>query len=161
MTASKPHAPTHIGDRTFSYDANGNQLGWVHDQNGTKRTITWDEENRIQSIYDNGQEKTYKYNDTGERVIKRGPQGETVYVNQYFVIRNKEIGTKHVYAGTTRVVSKLMKQDKPGANPQGQTPLEKTSTSIILIIWVRPTISRTQMANYMSIWSTSPLGRHG
>ena len=123
--SSKPHAPTHIGDRTFSYDANGNQLGWVHDQNGTKRTITWDEENRIQSIYDNGQEKTYKYNDTGERVIKRGPQGETVYVNQYFVIRNKEIGTKHVYAGTTRVVSKLMKQDKPGANPQGQTPLEK------------------------------------
>ena len=123
--SSKPHAPTHIGDRTFSYDANGNQLGWVHDQNGTKRTITWDEENRIQSIFDNGQEKAYKYNDTGERVIKRGPQGEMVYVNQYFVIRNKEIGTKHVYTGTTRVVSKLMKQDKPGANPQGQTPLEK------------------------------------
>ena len=125
MTANKPHAPTHIGDRTFSYDANGNQTGWSHDQNGTRRNIVWDEENRIQSIYDNGQEKTYKYNDTGERVIKRGPQGETVYVNQYFVIRNKEIGDKHIFAGTTRVVSKLMKQDKPGANPQGQTPLEK------------------------------------
>ncbi|MFZ3090664.1 MAG: SpvB/TcaC N-terminal domain-containing protein [Nitrospirota bacterium] len=123
--SSKPHAPTHIGDRTFSYDANGNQLGWAHDQNGTSRSIVWDEENRIQSIFDNGKEKTYKYDDQGQRVIKRGPQGETVYVNQYFVIRNKEIGTKHVYAGTTRVVSKLMKQDKPGANPQGQTPLEK------------------------------------
>ena len=23
----RPHAPTHIGDRTFTYDANGNQTG--------------------------------------------------------------------------------------------------------------------------------------
>ena len=58
-------------------------------------------------------------------MIKRGPQGETVYVNQYFTIRNKEIGTKHVFLGNTRMVSKLMKQDKPGANPQGRTPVEK------------------------------------
>ena len=48
-----------------------------------------------------------------------------MYVNQYFTMRNREIGTKHVFAGTTRVVSKLMKQDKPGANPKGKTPLEK------------------------------------
>jgi RHS repeat-associated protein len=120
-----PHAPTHIGNRTFSYDANGNQLGWDNDDNGTRRTIVWDEENRTQSLFDNGHEKTYKYDDQGQRIIKRGPQGETVYVNQYFTIRNKEIGTKHVFAGTSRLVSKLMKQDKPGANPQGKTPVEK------------------------------------
>ena len=35
----QPHAPTHIGNRTFSYDKNGNQLGWTHDKNGTKRKI--------------------------------------------------------------------------------------------------------------------------
>ena len=35
----------------------------------------------IQSVFDNGREKTYKYDDQGERVIKRGPQGETDYVN--------------------------------------------------------------------------------
>jgi RHS repeat-associated protein len=121
----RPHAPTHIGNRTFSYDANGNQLGWDNDDNGTRRTIVWDEENRIQSLFDNGHEKTYKYDDQGQRIIKRGPQGETVYVNQYFTIRNKQIGTKHVFAGTARMVSKLMKQDKPGANPQGNTPVEK------------------------------------
>jgi RHS repeat-associated protein len=124
-SSSHPHAPTHIGNRTFTYDANGNQLGWDNDDNGTRRTIVWDEENRIQSLFDNGHEKTYKYDDQGQRIIKRGPQGETVYVNQYFTIRNKEIGTKHVFAGQTRVVSKLMKQDKPGANPQGKTPVEK------------------------------------
>ncbi|HEY0736680.1 MAG TPA: RHS repeat-associated core domain-containing protein, partial [Herpetosiphonaceae bacterium] len=122
---AQPHAPTHIGDRTFRYDANGNQAGWDHDQNGTRRNIVWDEENRIQSIFDNGHEKTYAYNDAGERVIKRGPQGETAYINQYFTMRNREVGTKHVYVGETRIVSKLLKQDKPGANPNGQVPLEK------------------------------------
>jgi len=85
----------------------------------------WDEENRIQSIFDNGHEMTYKYNDAGERVIKRGPQGETAYVNQYFTIRNREVGTKHVIVGMTRLVSKMMKQDKPGGNPKGQNPYEK------------------------------------
>src|SRR5262249_54453846 len=37
--------------------------------------------------------------------------GETAYVNQYFTIRNRQIGTKHVYAGGTRLVSKLMVKD--------------------------------------------------
>ena len=106
-----PHAATRIGDRTFTYDANGNQLGWTHDLNGTRRAIAWDEENRIQGITDNGQEMAYKYGASGQRVIKRGPQGETVYVNQYFTDRNGEIGTKHVFAGATRLVSKLVKQN--------------------------------------------------
>ena len=110
-TGSQPHAPTHIGNRTFSYDANGNQTGWTHDIDGTYRTIVWDEENRIQEIHDNKNVKVYKYNHAGERVIKRGPQGETAYVNQYFVIRNGSVGTKHVFVGSTRVVSKLAMQE--------------------------------------------------
>jgi RHS repeat-associated protein len=120
-----PHAPTHIGPRTFRYDANGNQVAWTHDANGTRRAIVWDEENRVQSVIDNGHRMTYKYNDAGERVIKRGPQGETVYVNPYFEIRNREIGTKNVFVGSTRVVSKLVKQNKPQGNPNGNQPLEK------------------------------------
>jgi len=120
----QPHAPTHIGERTFSYDANGNQTGWEHDKNGTRRTIVWDAENRIQSIFDNGHEKTYKYDAAGERVIKRGPQGETVYVNQFFVIRNGSVASKHVYAGKARLVSKLVKQENTsvkGQNGKGKT----------------------------------------
>ncbi|HET9495728.1 MAG TPA: SpvB/TcaC N-terminal domain-containing protein [Chloroflexia bacterium] len=108
---TQPHAPTQITGRNFTYDANGNQTGWTDDQNGQSRDIVWDEENRIQSIADNGHQLTYKYNHGGTRVIKRGPQGETVYVNPYFVVRNGQIGTKHVYMGKTRVVSKLMKRD--------------------------------------------------
>ena len=125
LTSVRPHAPIHIGDRTYSYDANGNQTGWTADTNGTNRTIIWNEENRIESISDQGHTKTYKYDDQGNRVIKRGPQGETVYVNQFHTQRPGATGTKHVYAGTSRIVSKLVKQDTPGANPQGNTPFEK------------------------------------
>ena len=64
-----PHAPTHIGVRTYSYDLNGNQTGWTHDQNGTRRDIVWDDENRIQSVADNGSTKTYKYDDQGQRLV--------------------------------------------------------------------------------------------
>jgi len=42
-----------------------------------------------------------------------GPQGETVYVNQFFVIRGGAVGTKHVFAGSTRMVTKLAKQENP------------------------------------------------
>src|SRR5947209_9005788 len=56
-TSIRPHAPTHIDVRTYTYDLDGNQTGWTHDQNGTRRTITWDDENRIQNIADNGQTK--------------------------------------------------------------------------------------------------------
>jgi RHS repeat-associated protein len=123
----QPHAPTHIGERTFSYDANGNQTGWEHDDNGTRRTIVWDEENRIQSIADNGSTTNYKYNAAGERVIKRGSHGETVYVNQFFVIRNGSNATKNVFVGASRIVAKLVKQEKSSINgkkkPKG--PVEK------------------------------------
>src|SRR5712691_9088385 len=125
LTSVRPHAPNHIGVRTYSYDADGNQTGWTHDQNGTRRDIVWDDENRIQSVADNGQTKTYKYDDQGQRMIKRGPQGETVYVNQFFTQRPGANGTKHVYAGTTRIASKLLRQDTPGSNPNGNTPFEK------------------------------------
>ena len=124
-TSVRPHAPNHIGLRTYTYDLDGNQTGWTHDTNGTRRTITWDDENRIQAVFDNGQEKDYKYDDQGQRMIKRGPQGETVYVNQFFTQRPGANGTKHVYAGTTRIASKLVLQGTPNSNPNGATPFEK------------------------------------
>jgi len=121
----KPHAPVHIGERTYSYDDNGNQTGWTSDANGTRRNIVWDEENRIQSVFDNGHQKEYIYNDAGDRVIKRGPQGETVYVNQFFVVRNRTIATKHIFAGNSRIATRMM----PGTN--GTTNLGSTTTATI------------------------------
>jgi RHS repeat-associated protein len=108
---SRPHAASHIGEATFGYDANGNQTSWDDDGSGQRRTTVWDEANRIQSVFDNGHEKAYKYDYANQRVVKRGPQGETAYVNQYFSIRNRNIGTKHVFSGSTRIASKLMKKN--------------------------------------------------
>jgi RHS repeat-associated protein len=109
---SQPHAPTHIGTQTYSYDLDGNQNGWTDDGNGQRRSIVWDEENRIQSISDNGNEQDYKYDDAGQRVIKRTPKEETDYVNQFFTVRGDgQIGTKHVFIDTSRVVSKLVKSN--------------------------------------------------
>ncbi len=72
----------------------------------------------------NGRTTTYKYNDAGERVVKRGEQGETAYVNQFFTVRNRSVGTKHVFVGETRLVSKLVPGDahvNPGNNLFGNT----------------------------------------
>ena len=130
--AAQPHAPSkiagseflHHGGRDFHYDANGNQVGWDALKSAQKRSIVWDEENRIQSVSDNGRTTTYKYNDAGERVVKRGEQGETAYVNQFFTVRNRSVGTKHVFVGETRLVSKLVPGDahvNPGNNLFGNT----------------------------------------
>ena len=73
--------PSLIGDRAYNYDLSGNQSGWDHVSNGTRRTIVWDEENCIQSVADNGCTQTYRYDDADERVIKRGAQGKTAYAN--------------------------------------------------------------------------------
>ena len=109
--AVQPHAPSHIGQQTFTYDADGNQTGFTDDISGQRRSMVWDEENRLQSLSENGHTMTYEYDDAGQRVIKRGPQGETAYVNQWFTIRNGEVGTKHVFVGQTRLVSKLMQKN--------------------------------------------------
>src|SRR5262249_23274839 len=106
---AQPNAPTHIGERTYTYDANGNETGWKNDENGTRRTIKGDEENRVQSISDNGHETNYLYDDTGNRIVRYGPHGQTSYVNAFFTIRNGSVGTKNVWLGTTRILSKPMK----------------------------------------------------
>src|SRR5690606_32998404 len=121
---TQPNAPIHIGDQAYTYDLNGNQTGWTHDVSGQRRTIMWDEENRIRSIYDNGSQHHYIYDASGERVIKGKSMGQrvfvngewkagsggmgnyTVYVNPYLVLRSGGY-TKHYYIEGQRIVSKL------------------------------------------------------
>ena len=114
---TKPHAPTHIGGDTYNYDANGNMITRINDQTKKTRLIVWDEENRIATTEDQGKETIYRYDDSGMRVMKRGKYGEVVYVNENFVIRNGEVASKHVFAGNTRIATKLvMKENKTNAS---------------------------------------------
>lgn len=117
--AKQPHAPTKIGNRTFTYDANGNQTGWENTQNATNRVIRWDEENRISTITDNGHTSYYVYDAGGERSLKRTAQGETFYVNPYFVIREGEVASKHFFAGSQRIATKLTKQESQTVHSKG------------------------------------------
>ncbi len=109
----QPHAPTRIGDRTFRYDLNGNQTGWETDKNGTRRTLTWDEENRLTSVADNGQTTRFLYDAGGMRTNKAGQHGETTYVNRWFSIRNGAIASKHVYADDVRLSTKVSPDPTP------------------------------------------------
>ncbi|HEX4962036.1 MAG TPA: SpvB/TcaC N-terminal domain-containing protein [Thermoanaerobaculia bacterium] len=114
----QPHAPTHIGDRTFHYDLDGNQTGWDSDSNGTRRTNSWDEEDRLKSVADNGQTTRFLYDSDGMRANKAGQGGETIYVNKWFSLTNGNTVSKHVFADGDRIVTKT----GPSGNPH---PAEK------------------------------------
>lgn len=121
---SQPHAPVHIGERSFTYDANGNQTGWKSDVTGQRRVVLWDEEDRIRSVYDNGSQHHYIYDASGERILKGKTTGQrifvngewkagsgqmgnfTVYVNPYIVLKSGGY-TKHYYIENQRIASKL------------------------------------------------------
>jgi RHS repeat-associated protein len=106
-TGPQPHAATRIGERTFTYDLNGNQTGWTTDASGTRRTLAWNEENRLTSVADNGQTTRFLYDAAGTRTNKAGQQGETTYVNRWFTLRNGAIASKHVFADAVRIATKV------------------------------------------------------
>ena len=119
----KPDAASQIGEDRYTYDANGNPVLIVNDS--TTRTMTWNEENRLVMLNDDGYVSRYTYDYTGTRVVKsHGPlesvyingaeQGldyhdadnYTLYVSPYLVVNNDRF-TKHYYAGTQRIASKV------------------------------------------------------
>ncbi len=109
---------------TFKYDNNGN-LTHKQDSNGGERYLYWDESDRLRVIDENHEMQHYIYDASGERVLKASSQVESVYengeltnsnvvfgayttyVNPYMVIDAQQQYSKHYYAGTQRVVSKL------------------------------------------------------
>ena len=74
---------------------------------------------RIAEIDDNGERNRYVYDARGERTVKLTKQGETVYVNQYYVVRNRSVVSKHLFAGTSRVVTHLVMGTAPGNEQRG------------------------------------------
>lgn len=139
----QPHAPIHIGENAYSYDANGNQTGWTNDVSGQRRQLMWDEENRIRAIQDNGSIYHYIYDASGERVLKGKSTGQrvfvngewkagsggmgnyTVYVNPYLVLKSGGY-TKHYYIEGQRIVSKL----GSGIDGNGKGPLKAGGSDI-------------------------------
>ncbi|NRS90008.1 RHS repeat-associated protein [Flavobacterium sp. 7E] len=135
-----PNAPSYIseaaqatatpspgaGGRTYTYDGNGNPtyIEGATPSGAGGMKMTWDEENRLMGINDNGRIHQYTYDAGGERVIKSSGDSQhiavngqtaativhtedyTGYVSPYFVISKGKF-TKHYFEGTGRIVSKL------------------------------------------------------
>jgi len=123
-----PNAPNKIIEvgkpepRQYIYDGNGNPTSYSEHQ--SFRKMTWDEENRLMGINDNGRIHQYTYDAEGERVIKSSGDSQNVaingetaativhtddytgYVSPYFVISKGKF-TKHYFEGGGRIVSKL------------------------------------------------------
>ena len=114
---TRPHAVTSIGHKTFSYDLNGNTTQVKDSTAGTTRSISWDDDNRMTKVADSvtsgattatGSTTTFAYDATGIRIVKSGNLGDVLYVNQNYSVRNNEIYSKHVFAGNTRIATKMI-----------------------------------------------------
>ncbi|WP_437832328.1 RHS repeat domain-containing protein [Sorangium sp. So ce1153] len=96
--------------RELFYDANGNHKEWGY-RNSPQRTLSWDEDNRLVSVSENGQELSRAlYDGAGERRVhlhRVAGEEETAYVGQHLVVRNGVVATKHLFAGATRIASKI------------------------------------------------------
>ncbi|WP_438006555.1 RHS repeat-associated core domain-containing protein [Sorangium sp. So ce321] len=119
-TGPRPHAANEVDEfvpsetdrrlRELSYDANGNHKQWRY-RNSPQRTLRWDEDNRLVSVSENGQELSRAlYDGAGERRVhlhRVAGEEETAYVDQHLVVRNGVVATKHLFAGETRIASKI------------------------------------------------------
>ncbi len=89
------------------------------------RTLTWTEENRLQTVLDNDYCSYYQYDDGGERTYKLNwkgitqtingqqniyyiPQEATLYASPYLVVTPQGY-TKHYYAEAERITSQIGK----------------------------------------------------
>jgi RHS repeat-associated protein len=112
------------GDRVYTYDANGNQLGYADTSaTGGYLQYRWDEEDRLMAYQRDGDSRQYTYTAGGQRAIESSarrsgvftfgaPTGAinhgsdyTAYVNDFFTAR-KDGFTKHYFLGGRRIASK-------------------------------------------------------
>ncbi len=124
----------------YHYDNNGNLI-YVNTIDSVQtqmkeRQLSWDEENRLRSISDNGYVSSYFYDAGGERTVKlhgstegihvnsvfsgghTNNQDYTLYVSPYMVLSKGGQYTKHIYIGDQRIVSKLGDVGSFGVDPR-------------------------------------------
>jgi len=69
------------------------------------RALAWDDENRLLKTTDksgtNENITTYSYDANGMRALKKGKYGTVQYVSDNYTVRNKDLISKHVFAGNT------------------------------------------------------------
>ncbi len=104
-----------------------------------ERKLSWDEENRLRSICDNGYVSSYFYDAAGERTVKLhgGAEGihvnsafsggyinnvdYTLYVGAYMVLEKGGQYTKHIYNTIDGVQGGLVGYDTYQSSPKTRT----------------------------------------
>jgi RHS repeat-associated protein len=99
---SRPsHAPTSDGTSTYAYDGNGNLT--TKTTGATTRAFTWDAENRLIRVDENGVTlAAFAYDDAGWRVKKIVGSNTTVYVGKHYECTNS-ICSKFIFANGERI----------------------------------------------------------
>ena len=144
-TEETPEGQQIENGHVYTYDKNGN-LVYVNtnrlmtdghrDNSVGERKLIWDEENRLLAVDDNGFVSNYWYDADGERTVKTSGESDQVYVNgvfsggstntakfslyvsPYLVANQGGRYTKHIYAGSQRIVSKVGDFASYGSDPR-------------------------------------------
>ncbi len=127
FSPSRPHQATRIGDTNVVYDANGNverECGGDSSCGANAdhlRRFYWTEDDRLAAVIDgNGENVTrFVYDAAGARVAKLGRGGESLAIGQFFSLKGRKAASKHVFAGTTRIATKV--SPPPGWQPASAT----------------------------------------
>ena len=134
---------------SYSYDANGNltyestarkKADGHYEPFGMERKLLWDEENRLTALSENGYVSAYVYDADGERTVKMHGGGSasyqnaadsavttarpkyTLYASPYFMRDEQGNYLKHIYMGSDRIVSQVVRSSwASDNNPKGGT----------------------------------------
>jgi YD repeat-containing protein len=125
----------------YQYDADGNLLSIRTLYNGSQdyvpsRQFLWDEENRLQSVNNQGYVSHFWYDAQGNRTVKTSGETKnlfvnslysggysgtarfTAYINPYLEVSPQGEYTKHFFAGKERVASKTGDLESFGSDPR-------------------------------------------
>lgn len=118
------HRLVRSGFRTHTYDANGNQTGWVENcakstggSSTISRTFEWDAENRLTRIAEGNNDTDLRYTAEGARGLERGPGGTTWFVNEHWRTVNDGHRYANVYLGSQLVASHRTSPQPPAPAP--------------------------------------------
>ncbi|WP_277957866.1 SpvB/TcaC N-terminal domain-containing protein [Anaeromyxobacter oryzisoli] len=148
-----PHQATKIGDQLLVYDGNGNTVRECRDHGDPTCTSTsdhlrryyWSDDDRLDAVIDGGglHVTRFVYDAAGERVAKLGRGGESLTIGQWFSLKGRKAGTKHIFVGETRLASKLL--PPPGwSEPESPT----TSTAAVVTAAVATNVSGCDPSDY-------------
>jgi RHS repeat-associated protein len=93
-----------------------------------ERRYTWNERNLLASSVDRQYAVSYRYGADGQRAVKYAVRGssstETMYFNQFWTSRTTTtsalLESKHIFVGTTRVVTKLHQKGDDSVDYEGK-----------------------------------------